>query len=153
MLSLFTWQEPERLVVGSTFDLDLLMDMTQYEGCSKDDAHIKLFWEMMRTRFTEREYTLFLSFVWGRSRMPVSKETWGDQKFRISNFGGRGRDTPDACMPVSHTCFNHLELPKYSTLDIMTERMLYAIVNCAVIDGDSNDRMETVRADIDSDDE
>jgi len=152
MLSLFTWSELERLVVGGGCDVDLLQEMTQYEGCSKDDAHVKWFWEMMR-KFTEKEFSLFLAFVWGRSRLPLSKESWGEQKFRLSNFAGRGRDDPDKCMPVSHTCFFHLELPRYTSLENMTEKITYAIVHCAVIDGDSNDRMETIQANIESDDD
>ena len=38
--------------------------------------------------------------------------------------------------PVAHTCFFSLELPAYSTLDIMKEKLRYAIFNCEAIDGD-----------------
>ncbi|CAF3089161.1 unnamed protein product, partial [Rotaria sp. Silwood2] len=36
----------------------------------------------------------------------------------------------------SHTCFFALDLPEYSTTDIMYERLNYAITNCSSIDGD-----------------
>ncbi|CAF1141610.1 unnamed protein product [Rotaria sordida] len=36
----------------------------------------------------------------------------------------------------SHTCFFTLDLPEYSTTDIMYERLNYAITNCTSIDGD-----------------
>ncbi|CAF4210459.1 unnamed protein product, partial [Rotaria sordida] len=36
----------------------------------------------------------------------------------------------------SHTCFFTLDLPEYSTTDIMYERLNYAFTNCPSIDGD-----------------
>ncbi|CAF4021260.1 unnamed protein product, partial [Rotaria sp. Silwood1] len=36
----------------------------------------------------------------------------------------------------SHTCFFTLDLPAYSTTDIMYERLNYAITCCSSIDGD-----------------
>ena len=40
--------------------------------------------------------------------------------------------------PISHTCFFELEIPEYSSIDIMRERLVYAINNCLTIDGDGN---------------
>ncbi|CAF1552103.1 unnamed protein product, partial [Rotaria sordida] len=36
----------------------------------------------------------------------------------------------------AHTCFFMLDLPEYSTTDIMYERLNYVITNCSSIDGD-----------------
>jgi hypothetical protein len=47
MLSLFTWQELERMVTGSKFDLDLLEKTAKYDGYSKHDTTIRLFWQMV----------------------------------------------------------------------------------------------------------
>ena len=33
-------------------------------------------------------------------------------------------------------CFFSLELPRYSSLEIMKEKLRYAIFNCTAIDGD-----------------
>jgi HECT-domain (ubiquitin-transferase) len=33
---------------------------------------------------------------------------------------------------VAHTCFFSLELPAYSSLEVMTKKLLYAIYNCQV---------------------
>ncbi len=47
MLSMFTWAELERMVVGSKFDVDLLEKMCKYEGYSKHDQTVRLFWQMV----------------------------------------------------------------------------------------------------------
>jgi len=39
-------------------------------------------------------------------------------------------------LPVSHTCFFHIELPSYSNKEIMREKILYAISHCTAIDLD-----------------
>ena len=36
----------------------------------------------------------------------------------------------------SHTCVFSIDLPEYSTKEIMYERLNYAITNCSSIDGD-----------------
>jgi hypothetical protein len=36
------------------------------------------------------------------------------------------------------TCFFTIDLPEYSTTEIMYERLNYAITNCSSIDGDGN---------------
>ncbi|KAA6382590.1 MAG: hypothetical protein EZS28_021884, partial [Streblomastix strix] len=41
-------------------------------------------------------------------------------------------------LPASHTCAQSLELPQYSSADIMLERIVYAITNCVSIDTDFN---------------
>lgn len=36
----------------------------------------------------------------------------------------------------SHTCFFTIDLPEYSTEEVMHERLIYAITCCSSIDGD-----------------
>ncbi len=38
----------------------------------------------------------------------------------------------------SHTCAFSIDLPEYSTVEIMYERLNYAITYCSSIDGDGN---------------
>ena len=40
------------------------------------------------------------------------------------------------CISGSHTCFFTIDLPAYSTSDIMYERLNYAITYCSSIDAD-----------------
>ena len=45
--------------------------------------------------------------------------------------------SPDLHLPVSHTCFFSMEWPRYSSVEIAKEKLLYAIVNCVDIDADN----------------
>ena len=46
------------------------------------------------------------------------------------------KNSPDQYFPVAHTCFNDLELPRYSSVDVMKTKILWAIENTTAIDGD-----------------
>ena len=71
--------------------------------------HKKKYW---RVEMTTIHHSLFLRFVWGRTRLPRS----------IADF--RGRDfvlqildkynPPDDFLPESYTCFFLLKMPRYS---------------------------------------
>ena len=76
-------------------------------------------------------------FVWGRSRLPLTAEGFKDQRFRLQQFPRTGRPA-DQYLPVAHTCFFSLELPRYSSLQVTRERLQYAIFNCQAIDGDGS---------------
>jgi len=149
LLSLFSWQELERMVAGSTFNVDLLFDMTDYSGCSRTDNWVQLFWRMMRERFNDFDRSRMLQFCWGRSRLPTSRETWGSQRFTITPRHG----DPNRALPVSHTCFFSVEMPAYTSLDQMTTRCLIALNNTGGIDGDGARTMETIRNDVLTDDD
>jgi E3 ubiquitin-protein ligase HERC2 len=82
--------------------------------------------------FTDEERSMFLRFCWGRSRLPLTAAAF-PQRFKLQSFG---RSPADNYLPVSHTCFFSLELPAYSTIEIMREKITYAIYNCQAIDGD-----------------
>jgi hypothetical protein len=41
-------------------------------------------------------------------------------------------------LPLSHTCFFTLDLPKYPTYSILKDKLTYAIVHCQAIDTDYN---------------
>jgi hypothetical protein len=116
-------------------DVVLLEAMTTYQNCSSTDKHIRNFWNVLED-YSEEEKSAFLRFTWGRSRLPLSKEGFS-RKLKIEAFTPRGRSTAtqDESLPVSHTCFFSLELPKYSTIEILREKLTYAITNCVAIDG------------------
>eukprot|EP00475_Leptophrys_vorax_P044051 TRINITY_DN8686_c0_g1_i1.p1 TRINITY_DN8686_c0_g1~~TRINITY_DN8686_c0_g1_i1.p1 ORF type:complete len:636 (-),score=165.67 TRINITY_DN8686_c0_g1_i1:54-1961(-) len=153
LLSLFTWQELELQICGRPkMNLDLLEKMTMYDGCSRNDSHIVMFWRMLRERLDDEEKCQFLRFVWGRSRLPLRAEDF-DRKFKIARMH-KSDHNPDNYLPISHTCFFALDLPRYSTLDIMHQKVLYAITHCVAIDADdTSNAQEAARrnADVDLD--
>eukprot|EP01039_Chlorochromonas_danica_P004879 gene4879-5347_t len=133
LLNLYTADELEEMVCGKAdIDVDLLERVAEYSGCSPSDPHVRNFWELLSS-FDNNERSAFLRFTWGRSRLPLTAATF-TQRFKIQSFNKSG--SPDSYFPVAHTCFFSIELPRYSSIEIMRERLLYAIFNCEAIDGD-----------------
>ncbi len=62
-------------------------------------------------------------------------------------------DNPTLSFTVlgSHTCSFVLDLPDYSSIDIMYDRLNYAITYCSTIDGDGNMNEAPVTTDFQSD--
>jgi len=142
LLSLLTWQELEtRVTGGGKIDVDLLESAVEYRApITATDPHCRMFWRMLRDRFDDEQRAKFVTFVWGRSRLPSTRQGFGSDTFKIMIHikaeQARGATSHDSMLPVSHTCFFALELPRYSSLEIMTNRMLYAINYSSEIDGD-----------------
>eukprot|EP01083_Nonionella_stella_P252110 869052_1 len=149
-LQLFTWKELELLVCGQPeIDVALLKANCEYKsGWSESDKTIQHFWKALES-FNTDERQKFLRFIWGRSRLPLSSEGFFD-KFKID----KSSEASDGSLPIGHTCFFTLDLPEYSTYEVLRERMLYAIENCTAIDMDFTTRDgEWQIDDIDDDDE
>ena len=122
-LQLFRFEELELLVCGLPhLDFLALEAVTQYDG-GYDARHptIATFWEVIHALSLE-ERKKFLFFTTGCDRAPVG----GLSKLPLIIQ----RSGPDSeRLPTSHTCFNILLLPEYSSKEKMRERMLIAINN------------------------
>ncbi|SPQ94601.1 unnamed protein product (mitochondrion) [Plasmodiophora brassicae] len=150
LLALFTWQQLEVLVCGNPdIDIQLLREKTIYSGNVREaDPHIQMFWRVIES-FSAQDRREFLQFVWGRSRLPTTKVGFGKDAFKISDHTAAilaQNAMPltygtsmihDQYLPVAHTCFFALELPRYSSDAIMSDKLLYAIHNCKTIDADT----------------
>ncbi|CAF0744045.1 unnamed protein product [Didymodactylos carnosus] len=149
-LSLFTAGELEESVCGKgEMDVELLKRNTSYGGdCTQDSPCIQRFWTVLSEMFTEEQKKLFLKFVWGRCTLP-SQDTDFTSKFTINPYDISSGPV-DGALPRSHTCAFVLDLPEYSSADIMYNRLNYAITYCASIDGDGN-MNEAPTADVNSD--
>jgi len=131
LLNLFSWKQVECMVCGAAdIDIELLKSKTEYENINAEAPHIKYFWEILK-EITPKDRSQFLRFVWGRSRLPLGREF---KKFKITQLNKGGN--PDGYMPVAHTCFFQIDLPPYSSKEIMKEKFLYAITHCQAIDLD-----------------
>eukprot|EP00455_Lapot_gusevi_P044678 TRINITY_DN5618_c0_g1_i6.p1 TRINITY_DN5618_c0_g1~~TRINITY_DN5618_c0_g1_i6.p1 ORF type:complete len:120 (-),score=28.15 TRINITY_DN5618_c0_g1_i6:4-363(-) len=113
--------------------------MTTYSGCTRQDPHIQYFWQMLREEFDEKERSRFLSFVWGRSRLPVDVASFHGRNFKIEAPYANG--PADSLLPSARTCFFSLTLPEYSSLQIMSEKVRYAMAHCVEIDADGDQHM------------
>ncbi|XP_052077229.1 E3 ubiquitin-protein ligase HERC2-like isoform X2 [Mytilus californianus] len=139
LLSLFTGLELETMVCGSPdIPLNLLKSVATYKGIEAIAPLIQWFWEVME-ELSNNERSLFLRFVWGRTRLPRT----------IADF--RGRDfvlqvldkysPPDHFLPESYTCFFLLKMPRYSCKSVLQEKLKYAIHFCKSIDTDDYARV------------
>jgi len=135
VLYLFAWDELKITIEGKpNLDVPLLKKHTVYRGYSgAEDETAKLFWKVIES-LSPLEHSLFLRFTWGRSRLPLFSDQF-TQEFKLSKLA---TETPDKTLPLSHTCFFELELPPYTSFDIMKQKLVYAITECEAIDTDFN---------------
>ena len=120
-MNLFEAKELELLICGShTLDFDELERGSVYDdGYDENSQAILRFWEIVKS-YDETEKKLFLKFVSGSDRSPI--EGLSKLKLVISKNGD-----DNSRLPSAHTCFNHLLLPEYSSIEIMKEKLNYAI--------------------------
>lgn len=122
MTKLFDSEEVIKLINGvDHLDFKELERSTRYVGCSAADEHILWFWEILH-ELPDENKKKFLLFTTGSDRSPL--RGLSQLSFTIT---GTGLD--DARIPSAHTCFNDLILPRYSSKEIMTNKILQAIEN------------------------
>lgn len=119
-LTLVRGEELELLVHGSTepLDVDQLKACTSYEGYSSSDKTIVAFWSVFG-RFSVRDQRTFLSFVTGSDRIPATGTS--ALSIKISRLDDLKR------LPSSHTCFNQLVLPPYTTESALERHLRLAM--------------------------
>jgi hypothetical protein len=135
LLPIFTASELEQLITGSSkVDIGLLKQCTEYENVNPESTHIHNFWEVIE-EMSDEEKTMFLRFVWARSRMPSTLESL-PMNFKIQGPQGPARESPDDYLPSAQTCFFSLSLPPYSSKEVLRAKLLYAIQNSPNMDAD-----------------
>ena len=134
VLSLLTWRELEEMVCGRPdLDVSSLKSITTYSGYSPLDQQMQWLWEILE-EFNVDERKSFLKFISGRSRLPTKASK--NVEFKVQLLF---KDAPDHYLPVAHTCFFSIDIPRYSTKDVMRDKLLYSIYHCIAIDADEND--------------
>lgn len=127
LISIFDEQELELLVSGlPDIDVDDWKNNTTYVNYTASCKQINYFWRAVRS-FDAEERAKLLQFVTGTSKVPLNgfKELTGVSgvcKFSIHrDYGSVDR------LPSSHTCFNQLNLPAYSSYETLRGSLLLAI--------------------------
>jgi len=120
VLQLFHAQELQAMVTGNEdYDWGELERNCSYKGGYKvRDSTILLFWEVFH-EMTLPEKKDFLLFLTGSDRIPILGmktlkmciQPTGDERY----------------LPVAHTCFNLLDLPRYQTKERLKYKLLQAI--------------------------
>ncbi|KAJ1524442.1 hypothetical protein ONE63_010939 [Megalurothrips usitatus] len=120
VLQLFHAAELMAVVIGNeNYDWEELKRHAEYKnGYKEDDPTIRLFWEVfMELPLVEKKK--FLMFLTGTDRIPLQ----GMKAIKIIFQP----TTDDKYLPVAHTCFNLLDLPRYGTKEKLRYKLLQAI--------------------------
>ena len=130
VLPLLTWRDLEAKVCGTPIiDVEVLKKMTDHSLPRKDKHPVAvMFWQVV-TGMSNSDRAALLAFASGRRRLPAPNS---GGHFKIELLHGRG----DEALPEAHTCFFTIDLPQYSSTQVMREKILYAIHNCSAIDKD-----------------
>ena len=132
MLKFLTPLDLEKKICGEQyFDLDLLKNITIYEGYKESDQTIKYFWQFLEECSLEDKCN-YIKFVWGRSRLPKDAKGFGGNPHKITNKSDYSIDGKKF-LPIAHTCFFELELPPYDNYNLLKEKLFYAMRNSVVI--------------------
>ncbi|NWZ12162.1 HERC4 ligase, partial [Agelaius phoeniceus] len=121
VLQLFQPSELQAMVIGNTnYDWKELEKNTEYKGeYWENHPTIKIFWEVFHELSLEKKKQ-FLLFLTGSDRIPILGMKC--LKLVIQPTGG-GEDY----LPVAHTCFNLLDLPKYTDKETLKSKLIQAI--------------------------
>ncbi|XP_036008072.1 probable E3 ubiquitin-protein ligase HERC4 [Fundulus heteroclitus] len=127
LVRLFRPKELQEILVGKDFhDWEKLKQNTVYEGeYNADHPIIQMFWEVF-DELTENQKKTFLWFVTGFERVPVLGLDTIKMKIKVKHFQDLSQDQ---YYPATHTCFSTLELPLYSTKQIMQSKLTEALSN------------------------
>jgi len=126
LISIFNENELELLISGMPeIDLKDLRNNTEYVQFKAGDEQITWFWNVLNS-FTAEEKAMFLQFVTGTSKVPLEgfkglQGMRGVQKFNIHKA-----HTGEHSLPCSHTCFNQLDLPVYTSEEQTKEKLMLA---------------------------
>mmetsp|Transcript_24955 Transcript_24955/g.36806 ORF Transcript_24955/g.36806 Transcript_24955/m.36806 type:complete len:905 (+) Transcript_24955:149-2863(+) len=105
-----------------SIDVEEIRAYTIFQG-EKDfnDSHpqVIMLWQVVR-EFEDSLQRSFLKFVTGTSSVPLDGY---DPPFNLT----QGIDMVEDSLPRAHTCFNQLVIPIYSSVDVMKEKLVFAI--------------------------
>ena len=76
-------------------------------------------------KLDQDDLTKFIRFVWGRSRLPPETSSKWGSGFKLAASG-----ESTASLPLAHTCFFQMDLPRYPNAQVMKEKILLAVRNC-----------------------
>lgn len=107
-------------------DLEDLRANTEYQGYSPNDLVISRFWHVLRG-FSQEERALFLQFVTGTAKVPLDGFKALQGSDGIKRFNIHKAENCRHLLPTAHTCFNQLDLPDYTSEEILREKLLLAI--------------------------
>ncbi|XP_047145857.1 probable E3 ubiquitin-protein ligase HERC4 isoform X1 [Hydra vulgaris] len=125
VLNFFHPQELMNMMVGcQDYDCNELERVAEYKGeYYRQHPVIENFWKVFY-EFSRDKKKKFLAFLTGSDKVSI----FGIRNMKFVIQSVAGGDKGDH-LPVAHTCFNLLDLPKYPTYEIMKEKLNQAVEN------------------------
>lgn len=134
LLRVFDPSQLELLMCGlQVIDVSDWRAHTVYKGYNPNHIVIHHFWQFVLSLSNEMRAKL-VQFVTGTSRIPMSgfRDLYGStglQQFTIELWGNETQ------LPRAHTCFNRLDLPPYSSYNLLKKKLLQSIDNTEYFSG------------------
>ncbi|XP_022074626.2 probable E3 ubiquitin-protein ligase HERC4 [Acanthochromis polyacanthus] len=127
LVKLFRPKELQEVMVGKHFqDWEKLKQNTRYEGDFNSNHHtVQMFWEVFE-ELSENQKKAFLWFVTGFEQVPVLSKDKIAMKIRVRHVEDLDYDR---YYPETQTCFSELQIPLYSTKEIMRTKLMEALSN------------------------
>uniref|UniRef100_A0A8D3CN85 HECT and RLD domain containing E3 ubiquitin protein ligase 3 n=1 Tax=Scophthalmus maximus TaxID=52904 RepID=A0A8D3CN85_SCOMX len=121
ILSLFQPSELMAMVVGNNnYNWEEMEKNTVYKGeYTATHPTVRLFWEVFH-EFPLEKKKQFLLFLTGSDRIPIH----GMESLRIII---QSTTAEEHYLPVAHTCYNLLDMPRYQTKEILHRRLTRAV--------------------------
>uniref|UniRef100_A0A7S3IBS0 HECT domain-containing protein n=1 Tax=Anophryoides haemophila TaxID=46462 RepID=A0A7S3IBS0_9CILI len=121
----------EYAICGSKMvDFEMLRRHTEYKKPLKEHSDlVKFFWEAVN-ELSEIERLKFIKFCWAQERLPASDEEFDKKQIKLGlkpALYAAAKKNPDKCLPKADTCFFNLELPNYSSKEILKKQLIIAI--------------------------
>ncbi|KAM4572309.1 putative E3 ubiquitin-protein ligase HERC4 [Odontesthes bonariensis] len=132
LVRLFRPKELQEALVGKDFqDWENLKQNTVYEGeYHVSHPNIQMFWEVF-DELTENQKKAFLWFVTGFDRLPILNLNKMNMTIKVRKVEDL---SSDKFYPETYTCYSLLDLPLYSTKEIMQAKLVEALSSNKRID-------------------
>ncbi|CAG9330096.1 unnamed protein product [Blepharisma stoltei] len=128
-LNLFTAAQLRELIcLNQEINLEVLEENTVYENCLRTDLHIENFWGAIKS-LKESELAKFIDYIARRSKL--IEWDW-PHKFTIAKHSKSG--AVNTLIPIIDNVIFRLELPAYTSPEIMKEKIIFAIAHNSKFD-------------------
>ena len=104
-------------------DIDDMVAHLTLERYVLTDAPIQYLLTVLR-ELSQEQRRQFLKFTTSNTQLPLGGFGALNPRFKITRV-----DTSPEHMPATHTCFNTIDLPRYTSLEQTREKILYAITH------------------------
>ena len=140
LVSLLDGRDLEDIICGSPdVDVAMLQQHTRYGmGLTEHHPLAVAFWDTLTNVFSDEERRRFVRFAWGQERLPSTHAEYAANNVRLLLNLKKKEDgaSVDRVLPTAQTCFFIVELPEYSSREVLTEQLRKAVNLDCGLDGD-----------------